>query len=69
MKEMTGTRMNVDSIAIKANSTNILIEDSHFHNGHGVAIGSIGQFADRYERIENITVQNINFYKTGFVLL
>ncbi|KAF9002228.1 pectin lyase-like protein, partial [Hymenopellis radicata] len=54
-----------DCIAIKANSTNILIEDSDFHNGHGVAIGSIGQFADRYERIENVTVQNINFYKTG----
>ncbi|KAF8900381.1 glycoside hydrolase family 28 protein [Mucidula mucida] len=54
-----------DCIVTKVNSTNILIEDSKFHNGHGVAIGSIGQFADRYERIENITVQNINFYKTG----
>lgn len=33
-----------DSIALKANSTNILIEDCEFHTGLGLAIGSIGQY-------------------------
>jgi galacturan 1,4-alpha-galacturonidase len=33
-----------DSISLKANSTNILIEDCNFYTGLGVAIGSIGQY-------------------------
>ncbi|GIZ41997.1 hypothetical protein CKM354_000527800 [Cercospora kikuchii] len=48
-----------DSISAKANSTNILIEDCDFYTGLGVAIGSIGQYEDRYETIENITARNI----------
>ena len=48
-----------DSIAIKANSTNIVITNSNFHRGLGVAFGSIGQYKDAFETIENITVKNI----------
>jgi polygalacturonase len=48
-----------DCIAAKANSTNILIEDSVFHEGQGVAIGSIGQYFDRFETVENVTARNI----------
>lgn len=48
-----------DSIALKANSTNILIEDCKFYTGLGVAIGSIGQYPDDYEIIENLTARNI----------
>lgn len=48
-----------DSIAMKANSTNILIEDCKFYTGLGVAIGSIGQYTGRYEIIENVTARNI----------
>jgi galacturan 1,4-alpha-galacturonidase len=33
-----------DSISLKANSTNILIEDCDFYTGLGIAIGSIGQY-------------------------
>ncbi|KAG9877787.1 pectin lyase-like protein, partial [Aureobasidium melanogenum] len=32
-----------DAISPKANSTNILIEDSEFYRGSGIALGSIGQ--------------------------
>lgn len=53
-----------DSISLKANSTNILITNSTFYNGLGVAIGSIGQYKDVYETIENVTVSKIVFYKT-----
>ncbi|KAK1147164.1 hypothetical protein N8T08_001903 [Aspergillus melleus] len=44
-----------DCIAAKANSTNILIEDTVFHKGQGVAIGSIGQYMGRFETVENVT--------------
>lgn len=53
-----------DSISLKANSTDILIEDSVFHRGLGIAIGSIGQYKDVYEVVEQVTVRNITFDKT-----
>jgi galacturan 1,4-alpha-galacturonidase len=55
-----------DCIAMKANSTNILIEDSVFYNGLGVAIGSIGQYLGVFERVENVTARNITCYKTRY---
>ncbi|KIK65770.1 glycoside hydrolase family 28 protein [Collybiopsis luxurians FD-317 M1] len=48
-----------DSISMKANSTNILIENCDFYTGLGVAIGSIGQYEGRFETIENVTARNI----------
>ena len=53
-----------DSISIKANSTNILIRDSTFYRGLGVAFGSIGQLKGVFEKIENVTVRNNTCYKT-----
>lgn len=53
-----------DSISMKANSTNILITNSTFYNGLGVAIGSIGQYKGVYERIENVTATDVVFHKT-----
>jgi polygalacturonase len=44
---------------MKANSTNILIEDATFYNGEGIALGSIGQYKGQFETIENITVRNV----------
>ncbi|PSN61898.1 polygalacturonase [Corynespora cassiicola Philippines] len=55
-----------DCIAMKANSTNILIEDAIFYRGHGVAIGSIGQYYDRFEIAENIVARNITMYGSKF---
>lgn len=48
-----------DCIAVKANSTKILIEDATFYNGEGIALGSIGQYNGQFETIENITVRNV----------
>ncbi|TGO86764.1 hypothetical protein BPOR_0278g00060 [Botrytis porri] len=53
-----------DSIFMKANSTNILVTNSTFYSGLGVAIGSIGQYRGVYESIENVTATGIVFYKT-----
>ncbi|KAA8568095.1 hypothetical protein EYC84_008503 [Monilinia fructicola] len=55
-----------DSISIKANSTNILIEDCDFHTGLGVAIGSIGQYDNQYEIIENVTARNIRSHNMRY---
>ncbi|OTA98664.1 glycoside hydrolase family 28 protein [Hypoxylon sp. CI-4A] len=55
-----------DSIAMKANSTNILIENCKFYTGLGVAIGSIGQYTGEFETIENVTARNIEIYNMRY---
>ncbi|KAG6916616.1 hypothetical protein DXG01_006112 [Tephrocybe rancida] len=55
-----------DNISLKANSTNILIQDSVFHGGLGVAIGSIGQYLGQFERIENVTAERVTCLKTRY---
>ncbi|OJI99083.1 hypothetical protein ASPVEDRAFT_187031 [Aspergillus versicolor CBS 583.65] len=53
-----------DSISFKANSTDITLKNSHFHNGLGIAIGSIGQLNDEFETVERIKVENVVFDNT-----
>jgi galacturan 1,4-alpha-galacturonidase len=53
-----------DAISPKANSTNILIEDSEFYRGSGIALGSIGQMDGQFETIENVTCRNITSHNT-----
>ncbi|RPD81626.1 pectin lyase-like protein, partial [Lentinus tigrinus ALCF2SS1-7] len=48
-----------DAVAPKANTSNLLVQDSHFHITSGVAIGSIGQYPGVYEVIENVTAERI----------
>ncbi|KAL5484764.1 hypothetical protein ACEPAI_7406 [Sanghuangporus weigelae] len=55
-----------DFIAPKANSSNILIQDSHFYHGTGVAIGSIGQYLGVYEYIENVLAERITCTECQF---
>ncbi|KAF2139457.1 glycoside hydrolase family 28 protein [Aplosporella prunicola CBS 121167] len=55
-----------DSIAMKANSTNILIENCEFHTGLGVAFGSIGQYGNAFETIENVTARNISVHNMRY---
>jgi len=56
-----------DSIAPKANSSNLLIQDSIFYGGNGVAIGSIGQYLNAFEFIENVTAERITCYSCQYV--
>jgi galacturan 1,4-alpha-galacturonidase len=55
-----------DSISLKANSTNIVISNSTFFNGLGVAIGSIGQLKGVFETVENVTVTDIVCHNTKY---
>jgi galacturan 1,4-alpha-galacturonidase len=67
---ITFRRWNVDNgddaIALKANSTNILVEDCVFRRGQGMALGSIGQFPGHYETIENVLVRNLTLIGTKY---
>ncbi|KAJ6532763.1 glycoside hydrolase family 28 protein [Mycena vulgaris] len=56
-----------DSIAMKRNSSDILIEDSVFYTGLGVAIGSIGQYPGEFEFVERVLVRNCSFIGTRMV--
>lgn len=55
-----------DAIALKGNSTNVLIEDCVFRTGQGFALGSIGQYEDRVEVIENVVVRNVTNIETKY---
>jgi len=48
-----------DAIALKANSSNVLVQDCKFTGSTGFAIGSIGQFPGVFEFIENATVERV----------
>ncbi|KAJ7154663.1 polygalacturonase [Mycena filopes] len=56
-----------DSIAMKRNSSDILIEDSVFYTGLGVAIGSIGQYPGEFEFVERVLTRNCTFIGTRMV--
>lgn len=56
-----------DAIAPKANSSNILIQDLEIHGGSGIAIGSIGQYLNTFEFIENVTAERIVTHGSNFV--
>ncbi|KAF4946202.1 hypothetical protein FSARC_14253 [Fusarium sarcochroum] len=53
-----------DAIAIKGNSTNILVEDSTFEKSLGLAFGSLGQYGGAFERVENVVARRIRFLET-----
>ncbi|KAI8158979.1 Alpha-L-rhamnosidase rgxB [Colletotrichum sp. SAR 10_70] len=55
-----------DAIALKGNSTNILVEDSTFDRSLGIAFGSLGQYKGVFEKVENVTVRRIKGLKTRY---
>ncbi|PFH54988.1 hypothetical protein XA68_11184 [Ophiocordyceps unilateralis] len=57
-----------DAIALKGNSTNILIEDSVFSHGQGIAVGSMGQYLGRADTISGLRLRNIRLIDTAHVL-
>ncbi|KAI0028403.1 pectin lyase-like protein [Vararia minispora EC-137] len=48
-----------DSISPKANSSNLLIQDSQFYGSDSIAIGSIAQYPGVFEFVENVTAERI----------
>lgn len=52
------------SIGAKSNSTNILVEDSTFYTGQGVAVGSIGQYPGEWAIVDKFYVRNVTLIRT-----
>jgi hypothetical protein len=42
-----------------SNSTNIYVRNVTCHGGNGVAFGSVGQYANRTDYIQNVTMENL----------
>ncbi|KAI1759186.1 pectin lyase fold/virulence factor [Hypoxylon sp. FL1150] len=53
-----------DSISLKADSYDVNITNSHFFDGSGIAIGSIGQYYGVAEFIKGLIVENVTFSNT-----
>ncbi|PWY88846.1 exopolygalacturonase A [Aspergillus sclerotioniger CBS 115572] len=48
-----------DAVAFKGNSTNTHVENVTVYGGPGIAFGSLGQYPDRADIVEIITVKNV----------
>lgn len=57
-----------DSIALKANSSDITITNCLFKEGLGIAMGSIGQYEGITETIERVNVDNIEYEGTAYAV-
>lgn len=49
-----------DCLAIKGNSTNIYARNITCHGGNGIAFGSLGQYANLFDHVENVTMEDLN---------
>ncbi|KAI5891305.1 glycoside hydrolase family 28 protein [Schizophyllum commune H4-8] len=51
-----------DCLAIKGNSTNIFAENVMCRGGNGIAFGSLGQYANLTDNVENVVLDGITVY-------
>ncbi|KAI0405571.1 polygalacturonase [Xylaria palmicola] len=47
-----------DCVSFKPNSTNIVVQGLRCNGSHGISVGSLGQYIDQYDIVENIYVYN-----------
>ncbi|KAI1843668.1 hypothetical protein JX266_010114 [Neoarthrinium moseri] len=47
-----------DCVSFKPNSTNIVVQGLQCNGSHGISVGSLGQYVDQYDIVENIYVYN-----------
>ncbi|KAL1593137.1 hypothetical protein SLS60_010744 [Paraconiothyrium brasiliense] len=48
-----------DCVSFKPNSTNVLVQNLRCNGTHGISVGSLGQYPERVDYVENILVRNI----------
>lgn len=48
-----------DAVAVKGNSTNVVVQNLTVFGAPGVAFGSLGQYPDRVDVVENVTVKDV----------
>lgn len=52
-----------DGVAIKAFTTNVLVQNCTFYGGHGTSIGSLGETSDG-DHVSDITFRNLTFHQS-----
>lgn len=69
-KDITFRRWTIDNgddaISVKSNSTNVVVEDSVFYRGQGIAVGSIGQYPGEFAIIDGFYVRNVTLIRTNY---
>ncbi|GAT18805.1 exopolygalacturonase X [Aspergillus luchuensis] len=54
-----------DCVSFKPNSTNILVQNLHCNGSHGISVGSLGQYKDEVDIVENVYVYNISMFNAS----
>ncbi|KAF4306661.1 Glycoside hydrolase family 28 [Botryosphaeria dothidea] len=54
-----------DCVSFKPNSTNVLVQNMICNGTHGMSVGSLGQYPDRVDYVENIYVYNAAMYNSS----
>ncbi|UPK92414.1 hypothetical protein LCI18_003349 [Fusarium solani-melongenae] len=49
-----------DFVSFKPNSTNIVVQGLNCNGSHGMSVGSLGQYPDEFDIVENIYVYNVS---------
>ncbi|KAH7137034.1 pectin lyase fold/virulence factor [Dactylonectria estremocensis] len=49
-----------DCVSFKPNSTNIVVQGLRCNGSHGISVGSLGQYAEEFDVVENVYVYNIS---------
>jgi len=52
-----------DCLAIKGNSTNIMANNVTCRGGNGIAVGSLGQYANLSDIVNNVTFENVRMIR------
>ncbi|KAJ8697043.1 hypothetical protein PTI98_006852 [Pleurotus ostreatus] len=48
-----------DCVAFKPNATNVLVSNLQCNGSHGISVGSLGQFPDMFDIVENVLAVNV----------
>lgn len=49
-----------DCVSFKPNSSEILVQNLHCNGSHGISVGSLGQYKNEVDIVENVLVYNIS---------
>lgn len=49
-----------DCVSFKPNSINVVVQGLQCNGSHGISVGSLGQYAEEFDIVENIYVNNIS---------
>lgn len=56
---------HVDCVALKPNSTNLIVQSLSCNGSHGISIGSLGQYVGEFDIVENVYVANISMHNAS----